>query len=506
MRLLWVRLGIACCIAGLLMVPPASAHSLELVPSDSPIYQDLALLAAQGLTPLWSVSVRPLTRLDVARLLARALDRLNANRPVAGADLEPLERLVLAFSNELALVGYRVVDPPQGPSARAITGWGVQLQRVAVGRVESGVAPWFESQKGNGLRFEVTGTLGFGPGLAIGTLLRQPLLPQSAPPVVDRLYASVSGETVRVQIGTMTHWWGPAARGAFLLSDNAGALESVRLSAESSRVRVVKLLAPLSLADQRYLYAMRVDWLATDNLRIGMGEAMVASGEVYAPYMFAPIPLLNYGLGLWIRQQQLGLPDSYNAAVDFDWRIGRGTVLYGELYADKVATGGSPFPSTGGATAGLYFGSVLGDGRKDLRLEHTRATNWIYATSGGTNNYVRNGKAVGHWCAPDCELYSAELAQRLDPQATLRIGYDLVRKGAGQLGVVWLNPTDAWTNLYMSGVIETTQAWHLRYVSVPGPDFRSDLGVTWSFVSNAAHVTGQTQQNWFFWWESRYEW
>jgi hypothetical protein len=37
-------------------------------------------------------------------------------------------------------------------------------------------------------------------------------------------------------------------------------------------------------------------------------------------------------------------------------------------------------------------------------------------------------------------------------------------------------------------------------------DFRYDLGVTWSFVSNAGHVTGASQQNVFFWWEGRYEW
>jgi hypothetical protein len=139
-------------------------------------------------------------------------------------------------------------------------------------------------------------------------------------------------------------------------------------------------------------------------------------------------------------------------------------------------------------------------------LEHSRATNWIYATPGGTNNYVRMGKAMGHWCAPDCEQYSADLSRRLNSSATVWTGVDLVRKGAGQLGQVWANPTDAWTNLYLSGVIETTTAWHVRYSWDPRMDFRYDLGVTWSFVSNAGHVTGASQQNVFFWWEGRYEW
>ncbi|HVH32251.1 MAG TPA: capsule assembly Wzi family protein [bacterium] len=496
----------SCAAAALLATTPALAHPLEIVPSDDRIYQDLARLTAQGLTPLWATSARPLTRLEVARLVAAALDRLAALPPVAAGDLEILERLVLTFSDELPLVGYRVIEPPQGFSAKAITGWGFQFKRAAVARVESGTAPWFETSTGSGFRFEVTSTMGFGPTLAVSSRVQQPVAPQFTFPVVDRLYLSTTSDPLRAQVGTMTHWWGPGDRGAFLLSDNAGAIESIRVSAEWPRLRLVKLLAPLSVSSQRYLYAMRADWLATDTLRLGFGEAMVASGDVYLPYVFAPVPLVNYLLGLWVRQQQQGFPDSYNAAMDFDWRIGGGSMLYGEVYADKLASGAYSFPSTGGAAAGLFFGSVLGDPRNDLRLEHSRATNWIYATPGGTNNYVRGGKAMGHWCAPDCEFYSAELSRRLDSRATLRTGYDLVRKGAGQLGQVWLNPTDAWTNLYLSGVIETTQAWHLRYSWDPGTDFRYDVGTTWSFVSNAGHVTGQTQQNVFFWWEGRYEW
>jgi hypothetical protein len=496
----------ASCAAGaLLTASPALAHPLEIVPSDDRIYQDLARLTVQGLLPMWATSARPLTRLEVARLVAGALDRLGGRPPLASAELEPLERLVLMFSDELPLVGYQVVEPPQGFSAKAITGWGFWVKRAAVGRVESGVAPWFETQTGSAFRFEITGTMGFGPTLAVSTRVQEPIAPQFTLPVVDRIYLSTKSATLGSQVGTMTHWWGPGARGAFLLSDNAGALESIRFSAEWPRLHVVKLLAPISVTSQRYLYAMRTDWLATDTLRLGFSEAMVASGDAYLPYVFSPVPLLNLVVGQSVRQQQ-GFPDSYNAAMDFDWRIGGGTILYGEVYADKLASGGSPFPSTGGATAGLYLGPVLGDPRNDLRLEHSRATNWIYATPGGTNNYVRMGKAIGHWCAPDCEQYSAELSRRLDARATLRTGLDLVRKGAGQLGQTWANPTDAWTNLYLSGVIETTQAWHLRYSWDPRTDFRYDMGVTWSFVSNAGHVTGATQQNVFLWWEGRYEW
>src|SRR3989442_15888390 len=119
----WRRLVMASCAAGaLLATSPALAHPLEIVPSDDRVYQDLARLAAQGVTPMWSTSARPLTRLEVAHLLAWALDRLVVRPPMAPGDLETLERLVLAFSDELPLVGYRVVGPPPGFSPPGFTG------------------------------------------------------------------------------------------------------------------------------------------------------------------------------------------------------------------------------------------------------------------------------------------------------------------------------------------------------------------------------------------------
>ncbi len=507
MRCPWPRVLAAACLALTLIAPGASAHSLEIIPSDSPVYVDLYRLAAAGLAPLWAVSTRPLTRLEVSRIIARSLDRIGADRNAADqAGVNILERLVLEFSDELALLGYRVVEPPQGPSAMAITGWGVRLNRALVWRVESGAPPWFLPPQGSTLRFEIDGTFGLGPWLTMGATVRQPLLPEPAPPLVDRVYVSAGGPDILVQTGTMTHWWGPGSRGAFLISDNAGTIETLRVSAEWERLRLVKLAAPLSLPDQRTLYGMRVDWLAADGLRLGLSEVMVASGDVYSPYLLNPLPFLTYGLGLWVRQQQMGLADNYNVGFDFDWRVSRGITLYGEGYVDDLSTGGSALPTLGGATAGVFVGNLLGNGLTTLRVEHTRATNWIYATAGGMNNYVRNGRAVGHWCAPDCELWTAELARDLGAGAILRVGFDLVRKGEGQLGQTFTDPTDAWSNLYLSGVIETTQAWRLHYAWMPRPTgFQQEISVTWAEVANASHVTGQTRTDWSVWWAARRE-
>src|SRR6059036_2638479 len=126
-----LRATVVFCIAAVLAGSlPAEAHPLDLVPFDDPTYADLYRLAANGLAPLWASTVRPLTRREVAHLVAQSLDRLVADRAAfSPSNLTVLEQLVLQFSDELALLGYRVVEPPQGPSAQAVTGWGVQLTR-----------------------------------------------------------------------------------------------------------------------------------------------------------------------------------------------------------------------------------------------------------------------------------------------------------------------------------------------------------------------------------------
>ncbi len=503
------------CLAAALAIPRiAWAHPLEVVPADDPVYEDLYRLASRGLVPLWAASTRPLTRLDLARVLARGLDRVAAvPNGFSIADLGDLERLVLQFSDELFLLGYRVVEPPHGPSAMAITGWGTQLERAIVTRIESGSPPWYEPTTGGGARWssrqlDISEVLGLGASTAMGIRVRPQLLPTlQATTGLERLYlsltSSLAGQDVSVRLGRDFLWWGPGWRGAFLLSDHAGALDYLAVSLEWERLRVLKLLVPLDLGIGRFLYGLRFDWLATDTLRLGFGDAMVASEGIYLPYLLNPLPLVADYISLHSGRQGPLINDNYDLSLDADWQLGRGVILYGEFYADDITTAENPFPSRLGRTLGLFLDRIAGS-KTTLRLEHSRALNWIYAT-GGVNDYIRNGRALGHWCAPDCELWSAELARPLESGSAWKFGYEVVRKGQGQLGQTWSGPAEAWAKLYLSGVIETTQSWRLSYEWTAAPSLRHKLGAIWSSVDNASHAVGQTRQDWFVWWEARYE-
>src|SRR5256712_5475901 len=222
-----VVLCVAAVLAGSL---PAEAHPLDLVPFDDISYADLYRLAADGLAPLWASTVRPLTRREVARVVAQSLDHLVVDRTVFSRDnLITLEQLVLQFADELALLGYRVVEPPQGPSAQAVTGWGAQLARAFVWRAESGTPPSSDgfripapgsrrsaSDAGSWFRLEGSRTAGLGPLLMVGALLEHAGLPGPLTIGIGLLYASAGGDTLLAQAGPGPPLWGARARGGLL--------------------------------------------------------------------------------------------------------------------------------------------------------------------------------------------------------------------------------------------------------------------------------------------------
>jgi hypothetical protein len=498
-----VCVAVVCVAALVILAAPGETHPLTPTPADDPAYADLYRLAADGLVPLWAVSVRPLTRIEVARLVAEALDRVAVRSPAAyQASLTTLERLVLQFAEELGLLGYRIVEPPLGPSAATLSGWGVEMERALIWRAASGSVPWFQSNPGSAAGLEIGAVAGFGPGLAFGIHLQPALGAASTATSIDRLYLSAQGTWGNAQAGLDRLWWGPGARGAWLLSNWPGTLQTIRWSAEWGRLRAVKLMAPIKQHSGRHLYGMRLDWLATETLRIGMGESVMASGGLAPVYLLNPIPLLAYGISN--SRRQAGLQDNYNIAVDFDWRIGRGTIVYGEFFIDGFTTTADAFPARGGATAGLFFADPFRTERTTLRLEHARSTNWTYTTPDSVNDYASNGRVLGHWCAPDCELWSAELSHQTSSNAVVRINWDFARRGEGRVGQSWPTASDAWSNLYLSGVVENTQSWRLSYVWASHAGSRHEVGVGVSSVANAAHVPGATRQDWLFWWEARH--
>jgi hypothetical protein len=481
-----VRLGVAIALGfatGGGLASLAAAQSPAHVRSDHWVYEALYDLAARGLAPLWAASTRPLSRLELAGMVRNVIEyaRKDPGRLSPGAR-ETIERLASEFKDELA-----------GLAVPASRSWILRAVAGPPGRD----AP-YASRDG-----------GIGAGIAV------PITPASAITLegmrrfgagtgwdLDRAFLSGWREPISVQVGRDTLWWGPGARGAFLLSDNAGPLDFARATYTRGPLRYAKVVA--SLGDGRMLYGTRVDALVGSSLRLGLSETIVGGGSFYLPYVLNPIPIVaNYGLSLWDRARRQGENDNYLFAIDADWLVRPGVLAYGEVAFDDIDFDGL-FPNRLGGTAGVYVADPLRNGRTSLRLEYAAVTNWVYATPGGRNNYVLRGRAVGHWMAPDGELISATVTHHLSPGASVQLVVEHLRKGEGQLGGVWTDRGDAWARLFLSGVVEITHAWQIRYRWTPGPQAWQAVSLSWSRVTNAGHQAGQTREHVLVWWDARF--
>jgi len=515
--------ALACFLALALVAAPAApagADPREVLPYNHWAYAALYRLAASGLAPLWAASARPLSRGEVAVMVAQATERAGTGSPGQSAstgaasqsagtvapgpgDLADLEALQAEFAEELRMLAAGEA-PPAGPRLGiGVTGW-----------LSSGPAPRDSRHSGSGVelgRLYLAGRVARkqGPG---GTQTPEGTqgsggaqTSEGSRGVLAGLQGILAdlGRNVTLQAGRDTLRWGPGYRGAFLLSDNAGPLDFLRLSATGERLRFTKLVGPL--ADrERWLYALRLDWRASDTLRVGLGEVVVGQGGPYWFYALNPVPGVSYAALVHLRGRA-GFNDNYNLALDFDWALRPGVVLYGELYADDlVLTPDNPFPHRIGGTVGLFLRDPFGGGRTTLRFEHSRVTNWVYAVTGHTSDYIKAGRPPGHWCAPDCELWSVSAARLLAPDRALEVGYDLIRKGEGALGDLWTDAAQAWARLYLSGVVETTHALRATYTFARPRGSSHTVGVRYSTIANAGHVPGASRQDWFFMWEASY--
>jgi len=117
-------------LAALVAIPDAIAGDRTSVPLKNwggfaefrdAVYDDLERLVTAGLADRVLLNTKPLSRLEAARIVARAIDKIqsdDAGRLNARRDLEPvLDRLMEEFKVELASLGVRKSEdatPPVG--------------------------------------------------------------------------------------------------------------------------------------------------------------------------------------------------------------------------------------------------------------------------------------------------------------------------------------------------------------------------------------------------------
>jgi hypothetical protein len=202
------------------------------------VYDDLERLVTAGVADRAILNTKPLSRIEAARMVARAIETIR--RDEAGLynirrDLEPvLDRLIQEFRVELADLGVK------GPSAIGPGSGFWSVVPVDRAQVRAGYASRDLSfASSQGLRFQsgVNGGAGFESRAQIGDFLTFYLHPElhgneeyGAARLISG-YGKLTLFNTELVVGRDSLWWGPGLHGSLILSSNAPPLDQVRIGA-----------------------------------------------------------------------------------------------------------------------------------------------------------------------------------------------------------------------------------------------------------------------------------
>jgi hypothetical protein len=407
---------------------PANMGS-PYVPPDSWTYPLFDRLIALGYIQTAITGMRPWTRLECARLLNEAEDRLNAKGFDDTSAMQLYDTLSREFSKDLALLDGSENNSIQTESVyTSVTG--ISGQPLTDG---NHFGQTIANNYGRPYEQGFNAVEGFSGWATSGSLVgyvraeyqhspSAPAAPQAArefiasvdtvpgvPPAtvhaeINRLqfldsYVGLNFENWQVSYGRQSLWWGPGESGPLLFSDNSVPLNLFRVNRVSPfrLPSIFALFGPMrfewflgqeaghqfvfradtgtvgqfghAIARQPFFQGQKFSFKPTENFEFGVYFTVVFSG--------GPTPLTlhyffkSYSIGANTQQGGLMDPGDARSGVNFAYRIPglrKWLTLYGDAFTeDEFSPLG--YPRKSAYEGGIYFPRIPGIRKLDLRAE-----------------------------------------------------------------------------------------------------------------------------------------
>jgi hypothetical protein len=468
--------------------PPDSTHIPDhmgstYVPLDSWIYPAMDRLAALGYAERGFEGMRPWTRMDCARMIARSKDALEVLYPLSEDAEDLLGRLEEEFSFEIGLregqgnlnislesayaraisisgpaltdsyhfgqtVSYdfgrpfeRGTNGQAGGAFRAEAGPFALYVRAEYQHAPSAPAPSEAVLNVIALKDEVP----VPPAVGLGEINR--------PRVLDTYFvmnlSPLKLSDWQLSAGRQSHSWGPGPGGALLLSDNAEPFDMIEV-VNPQPVRLplfLKFLGPARvdhilgrLANRTdhanpWVYLQKVSFKPLPCLEVGYGRMTTIGGRGGEAFTFGNFFLSMFG------QTSKGQPGHSIPGVndnEMDWtfyvpKVRNYIVFYGEVYAydDFIAW---VRPTAYPFRPGIYITRIPGIPRLDLHMEAANTQipgqglggnqgQFVYWNSGYHESNTNNGFLMGNTVGRDGQTLQGWLSYWASPRNTFQLMY-----------------------------------------------------------------------------------
>ena len=447
---------------------------------DSWVYPAFERLAALGYIQTAFLGLRPWTRLECARLVEEAGDRLreeDSDPPEPARFYRALEQ---EFASELDVLGgsgnrrwrlesvYTRVMSVAGRPLRDGYHFGQTIvndygRPYAEGaNVVTGVSGWATAGP---FAVYVRGEYQHAPAApALSQQVRNviaavdgtPLQPATPFPTANRFrlldaYVAVNLRNWEVSFGKQSLWWGPGRGGPLIFSNNAEPVNMLRISRVvpfkmpsifrwMGPVRVDAFFGQLSghrfintqfgrpVDPQPFIHGQKISFKPTPNLEFGVSRTAIYGGP--------GLPLTSDGLfrSFFSAGTAFGPhdPGDRRAGFDFSYRIPglrKWLILYNDSLAeDEISPIG--YPRRSAMNPGIYMPQIPGLPRVDFRIEGAYTdlpglipTGFYYWNVRYLDGYTNKGNLLGHLVGRQGRGIQLWSTYWLSPQSTVQAGY-----------------------------------------------------------------------------------
>jgi hypothetical protein len=420
------------------------------------VYDGLERLVLAGLVDQAVLNTKPLSRVEAARIVARAIDRIRRDQSGdfndRGEIEDLLDRLIEEFRTELTDLG--VKGPTLGAPSSFLTGRPLASVQLQPGYANNRYS--LLNSQGRSLEEGFNKRISTEHRAQVGDFLTLYLNPEFhgneefARFRLQTGYAKLTLWNVELMAGRESLWWGPGYRGSMLLSNNAQPLDQIRLgTAEPVRLPwLLEYLGPLKamffvawLTENRdhpdpYLTGIRFNIAPSKYLELGLGRVIQFAGKGRGTTV-GDFPGIFFDDG----SDDPGSAVDANNLLAFDAAlrvpnagryifVARDLMLYGEMGWDDTVTG-VIVPDKPGFLAGTLLSGLLGSPDTDLRLEYAQTSTISYTHHIYTTGYQYRGNVLSHFIGADGWDFYSRLIHRFTPDLTA--GLELERASIGSV-------------------------------------------------------------------------
>ena len=402
------------------------------------IYDALEKVVLAGLADRVLLNTKPLSRVEVARIVAQAVRRIKGEQ---GSDynhrgnLEDLVyQLVEEFGSELGEMG---VKTPLNSEASPGFFAAKPVRHMQFGSVFASNSYKVVNEFGRDVSKGANPNSTFDGRIQIGDFLSfyyRPEFVANGSDYQGRLqagYGKLTFWNTELLVGRESLWWGPGYRGSMTFSNNGLPFDQVRLSsAEPFRLPwIFKYLGPINLTvfggqldNERdvadtMLGGWRIDFAPSRHLEFGFSRVFQFGGKGRASVTPSDFLQLLVGQG----SDDPSSPLNANNILSLDFtlrlpnvgryiRVAKDLSIYGELGWDDTKDPGFEFsflptgsiiPRKPGGILGFLLTGFLGDPKLDFRLELAKTTDIQFTHSIYTAGFINGGSVMSHYIGTD---------------------------------------------------------------------------------------------------------